>query len=227
MSENNKDILNYFDLLKGHELELRKSVKQNSLSKLDNRIFYALISSVVISFLVIMVYYFLKPNARFLVTVSTIMILISYVLLLLMPVVNIYQERKSIKRFLMFPLNASVEGNIKKESIIDANFLPNFEALGKEVLELGLMGIKHEREFLSKRVAMVVGPIDKLGILPGIISMIITISNPLEEHDWVTGLAYGYVALVIISISFINLLVKYDRIIALTEIAISRCTQKI
>ncbi|HAV1886635.1 TPA: hypothetical protein JG939_004213 [Enterobacter hormaechei subsp. xiangfangensis] len=227
MSESDKDILKYFDLLKSHELEFRKTVKQNSLSKLDNWIFYALISSVVISFLVIMVYYFLKPNARFLVTVSTIMILISYVLLLLMPVVKIYQERKSIKRFLMFPLSASVEGNIKKESIIDANFLPNFEALGKKALELGLMEIKHEREFLSKRVAMVVGPIDKLGILPGIISMIITISKPLEEHDWVTGLAYGYVALVIISISFINLLVKYDRIIALTELAISRCTQKI
>lgn len=56
--------------------------------------------------------------------------------------------------------------------------------------------------------------------------MIITISNPVDGHDWVMGLAYGYIALVVLSLSFINLLVKYERVIALTEIALSRCKLK-
>lgn len=82
------------------------------------------------------------------------------------------------------------------------------------------------REFLNKRITLLVGPIDKMGVLPGIISMIITISKPVGGYDWVMGLAYGYIALIIISLSFFNLLVKYDRMIALTELALSRCVSR-
>ncbi|MDM4105899.1 hypothetical protein QTO66_15210 [Klebsiella oxytoca] len=39
------------------------------------------------------------------------------------------------------------------------------------------------------------------------------------------GLAYGYIGLVVLSLSFINLLVKYDRVISLTEVALSCCDE--
>ena len=82
----------------------------------------------------------------------------------------------------MFPLSASVEKNIKKESMIDANFLPNDEALRKEVLELGLMEIKHEREFLSKRVAMVVGPGNDFNLLVMIYRQIVSDNFVMQFH---------------------------------------------
>ena len=123
------------------------------------------------------------------------------------------------------PLSASVEQNIKKEALTDERFLADFVRLGKPTLELGLLEIKHEREFLSKRINLIVGPVDKLGILPGIISMVITLAKPVAGHDWVMGLAYGYIGLVVLSLSFINLLVKYDRVISLTEVALSRCDE--
>ncbi|SQI90563.1 Uncharacterised protein [Klebsiella oxytoca] len=56
------------------------------------------------------------------------------------------------------PLSASVEQNIKKEALTDERFLADFVRLGKPTLELGLLEIKHEREFLSKRINLIVGP---------------------------------------------------------------------
>lgn len=52
-----------------------------------------------------------------------------------------------------------------------------------------------------------------------------SLAKPVAGHDWVMGLAYGYIGLVVLSLSFINLLVKYDRVISLTEVALSRCDE--
>jgi hypothetical protein len=226
MNGNNDGVVAYIDLLRNHELKFKEKIKSNKSSKLDRILFAVLVSLVSFSFVFIGLYAIFKPDYRFFAYISIALIFSSYVLLLFMPIAKIYEERKSIKYFFTMPLSSSIEQNIKKESLIDNDFLPEFILLGKDSLELGLMEVKHEREFLNKRITLLVGPIDKLGILPGIISMIITISKPVGGYDWVMGLAYGYIALIVISLSFFNLLVKYDRIIALTELALSRCESR-
>ncbi|MBT0726021.1 hypothetical protein HGT73_01260 [Rosenbergiella australiborealis] len=226
MSGNDDSIIDYIKLLKDHELKYKEKIKPNKISKIDKVLFSSLVSLVFISFIFIGVYAIFKPDYRFLLNISIVLISFSYVLLLLMPIVKVFEERKTIKHFFTMPLSSSIDQNIKRESLIDNDFLPRFISLGKELLELGLMEVRHEREFLNKRITLLVGPIDKLGILPGIISMIITISKPVGGYDWVMGLAYGYIALIVISLSFFNLLVKYDRIIALTELALSRCESR-
>lgn len=226
MNANDTGMIGYIKLLKSHELKYKEKIKPNNTSRFDKILFTSLVSLVFLSFVFIGFYAIFKPGYKFLANISIVLIFSSYVLLLLMPVVKIYEERKKVKYFFTLPLSSSVEQNIKSESLIDNDFLPRFILLGKETLELGLVEVKHEREFLSKRITLLVGPIDKLGILPGIISMIITISKPVGIYDWVMGLAYGYIALIVISLSFFNLLVKYDRIIALTELALSRCVSR-
>ncbi|BAN99879.1 hypothetical protein E05_51130 [Plautia stali symbiont] len=172
------------------------------------------------------IYFLIKPAGQWLINLSALLIFLSYLLLMFIPLIKVYQERGSIKYFFFSPLSASIDQNIKKESIIDERFVPEFILLGKDTLEIGLMEVRHEREYLNKRINLVAGPVEKLGILPGVISMIITISKPIEGHDWITGLAYGYIALTVLSLLFVNLLVKYDRVIALTEIALSRCNRE-
>lgn len=226
MNGNGDRIIDYISLLKEHESKYKEKIKPNKTSKFDKVFFASLVSLVFISFVFIGLYAIFKPDYRFLANISIVLIFFSYVLLLLMPVVKIFEERKLIKYFFTMPLSSSIDQNIKREFLIDNNFLPKFISLGKEILELGLMEVRHEREFLNKRITLLVGPIDKLGVLSGIISMIITISKPVGGYDWVMGLAYGYIALIIISLSFFNLLVKYDRMIALTELALSRCVSR-
>lgn len=226
MSGNADRIIDYISLLKEHESKYKEKIKPNKTSKYDKLLFASLVLLVFISFVFIGLYAMFKPDYRFLANISIVLIFFSYVLLLLMPIIKIFEERKSIKYFFTMPLSSSIDQNIKRESLIDNDFLPRLISLGKELLELGLMEVRHEREFLSKRITLLVGPIDKLGILPGVISMIITISKPVGMYDWVMGLAYGYIALIVISLSFFNLLVKYDRIIALTELALSRCVSR-
>lgn len=213
----------YVYLLKLHEVEFKEHSKSNKLSIFDKIFFWLLSIFIVLAFAFIGAYAYFKPNYEFLAYTSIVFISLSYVSLLLAPFVKMYEHRKSIKDFLFLPLSFSLEQNIVTESKIDGQFLPGFISLGKETLDLGLMEVKHERESLNKRIALLIGPVDKIGILPGVVSMLITIAKPLGENDWVMGLAYGYIGLVILSMSFFNVLVKYDRIIALTELAISRC----
>jgi len=226
MSGNDDKIIAYISLLKEHESKYKEKIKPSKTSELDKVLFSSLAFLVFISFVFIGLYAIFKPDYRFFANISIVLIFFSYALLLLMPVVKIFEERKSIISFFTMPLSSSIDENIKRESLIDNDFLPRFILLGKEILELGLMEVRHEREFLNKRITLLIGPIDKLGVLPGIISMIITISKPVGGYDWVMGLAYGYIALIVISLSFFNLLVKYDRMIALTELALSRCESR-
>ncbi|MDF7679944.1 hypothetical protein PT300_04670 [Enterobacteriaceae bacterium ESL0689] len=226
MSENDNGMIDYIKLLNNHELKYKEKIKSNKASKLDKILFVSLIVMVVFSFIFIGLYAAFKPDYDFLATIAIVLIFASYVLLFLMPAVKVYDERKAIKYFFTMPLSSSVEQNIKSESMIDNDFLPEFILLGKDTLELGLMEVKHEREFLSKRIALLIGPVDKLGILPGIISMAIAISKQAGVYNWLMGLASGYIVLIIISLIFFDILFKYDRIIALTELALSRCKSK-
>lgn len=225
MNENNSGLLNYIELLKSHEAALKNKLLAGDKSKSDRWLFIGLVGMVLVSFGAMGGYMLIKPSGRWLIDLSIVLIALSYVVLILMPIIKIYQQRNTIKYFFTMPLSASVEQNIKKEALTDERFLADFVRLGKPTLELGLLEIKHEREFLSKRINLIVGPVDKLGILPGIISMVITLAKPVAGHDWVMGLAYGYIGLVVLSLSFINLLVKYDRVILLTEVALSRCDE--
>ncbi|CGU00060.1 Uncharacterised protein [Salmonella enterica subsp. enterica serovar Typhi] len=213
----------YIDLLKLHEIEFKKHSKNTSLSNIDKILFWLLTLLIVLAFVFIGFYAYFKPSHKVLAYISIGLVSFSYVLLFLTPFIKMYEQRKSIKYFFSFPLSSSIDQNISNKSKIDEEFLPKFISLGKDVLELGLMEVKHEREFLNKRIALLIGPVDKIGILPGGVSMLITIAKPLGKNDWVMALAYGYIGLVILSMSFFYVLVKYDRIIALTEIALSRC----
>lgn len=68
----------------------------------------------------------IKPSGRWLIDLSIVLIALSYVVLILMPIIKIYQQRNTIKYFFTMPLSASVEQNIKKEALTDERFLADF-----------------------------------------------------------------------------------------------------
>ncbi|CAX61475.1 uncharacterized protein EbC_39440 [Erwinia billingiae Eb661] len=97
---------------------------------------------------------------------------------------------------------------------------PALKELTREELELGLLEIKNERALLEKRMNIMIGPIDKLGILPGIVATITAMTKIPESYSWVSAIAYGYMGLSIFSLFFYQLIMRYERMIALTELAL-------
>lgn len=97
---------------------------------------------------------------------------------------------------------------------------PELLNLKVQELEIGLIEIKHEKSSLEKRISILIGPIEKLGILPGILATVGMTLKIEDQAAWISGIAYGYIALTIISLKFQNTLAHYERMIALTEAAL-------
>lgn len=67
---------------------------------------------------------------------------------------------------------------------------------------------------------LMIGPIDKLGILPGIVATITALTKIPENYNWISAIAYGYMILSFLSLFFYQLIMRYERMIALTELAL-------
>jgi len=99
-----------------------------------------------------------------------ILLILTYSVFIITPFISAYQNRSKIKKSFTLPFSSAINQNLKKEFIIDQRYLPELIALDKKELELGLLEIKHERNFLEKRILLITCLVDKLGFLPGIIS---------------------------------------------------------
>lgn len=62
----------------------------------------------------------------------------------------LYKNRSKIRNSFFLPLNSAINLNIKSEALIDQKYIQKLASLEKVELELGLMEIKHEKNFLEK-----------------------------------------------------------------------------
>lgn len=217
--EDNMDI-RFINILKSIELEEKRAKKTETKSKLEFRAFILIIGLVALSIVLALLNYAFEYKTLLL--YSLILLIISYCVLIITPFISAYQNRSKIKKSFSLPFSSAINQNVKKEFIIDQRYLPKLIALDKKELELGLLEIKHERNFLEKRILLITGPVDKLGILPGIISTLAATTKLSAPNGWLIGITYGYIALVILSLFFYQTMMRYDRMIALTELAISK-----
>lgn len=215
--EDNMDI-RFINILKSIELEEKRAKKTESKSKLEFRAFILIIGFVALSIVLALLSYAFEYKTLLL--YSLILLIISYCILIITPFISAYQNRSKIKKSFSLPFSSAINQNVKKEFIIDQRYLPKLIALDKKELELGLLEIKHERNFLEKRILLITGPVDKLGILPGIISTLAATTKLADPNGWLMGITYGYIALVVLSLFFYQIMMRYVRMIALTELAI-------
>ena len=161
--------------------------------------------------------------------VSWISLSFSYVALLIYPVVGVVLHLDSLKRVLSAPFSSLVELNVKSVMQIDAQHLSDLEGLSIETLKLGALELRNERASFEKRTHMVAGALDKVGIFPGLLALAVGISSMVKLFDgagisihmeWIFILAIANVFFFMLSGYVQIMLVKYDRMVAITELAI-------
>jgi membrane protein YdbS with pleckstrin-like domain len=208
----------YINILKSIEIteKRRKSRKKNY--KNDLRFFFIILALGLSSIAMVFIYYLTK--IEWLKLASLFLLLLVYLTAPVMQIYSAYRYRSKIKRSFTLPLCESLNLNIKTELSVDTVHFPALKELTREELELGLLEIKNERALLEKRMNIMIGPIDKLGILPGIVATITALTKIPESYSWVSAIAYGYMGLSIFSLFFYQLIMRYERMIALTELAL-------
>ena len=90
-------------------------------------------------------------------------------------------------------------------------------------LKFGYLELNSEYEYFKKRINLVIGPIDKLGILPGLIATVGVLPNTIEAFGinyWVSIFSYAYIGLIIFSLFFYDTAAKYERMLSLTKFVI-------
>lgn len=130
--------------------------------------------------------------------------------------------KKNIKSFIL-PMNYSINLNVKGNYVIDKKYLKALISLDIEQLKFGYLELNHEYECLKRRISLVLGPLNKLGIFPGIISLLGLLPQVKElSWQWIEVIPYSYGGLMILGLFFYNDLDKYERMLALLKFAIER-----
>ena len=167
--------------------------------------------------------------AHWMFNVSWVLIAMSYLALFLYPFVGVLLYRHSLKKVISAPFASLLEWNVKTVMQIDAQYLPELSALSRETLKLGALELKSERNGFEKRTYMLVGALEKVGIFPGFLALFIGISTLIKtldgagisaRMDWVFAVAAANVFFFFMCGYVQMMLVQYDRMIALTELAI-------
>jgi hypothetical protein len=170
-------------------------------------------------------------DAYWLFNVSWILIGVSYLALFLFPLLGIALYRHSLKKIFISPFASLLDWNVKTVMHIDAQYLPQLTALSRDTLKLGALELKSERNSFEKRTYMVTGALEKIGIFHGALALIIGVTAAIKaldsagisaRMDWMFALAVANLFFFFMCCVVQMMLVHYDRMIALTELAIER-----
>jgi hypothetical protein len=208
----------FINILKSIEIAERRKKSHKKTYKRDFRLLLIISGLGFLSVAMAFVYYLTK--IEWLKLIGLLLLLLIYFTIPAMHIYRAYQCRSKIKRSFLLPLCESLNLNVKTELSVDTLYLPALKKLTREELKLGLLEIKNERVFLEKRMNLMIGPIDKLGILPGIVATITALTKIPENYNWISTIAYGYMILSFLSLFFYQLIMRYERMIALTELAL-------
>ena len=151
---------------------------------------------------------------------SIILLALSYVTILLYPFVGAWLYRGKLKAIYRAPFAHLLSLNVENPMLVDSLYLPQLNILEKTTLQLGVIELKSERNSFERRMSLLAGSIEKLGILPGLLALFATLPKLGAQPDWVYAIAYANIPLFLFSILVHMSLIRYDRMIALTELAI-------
>lgn len=146
----------------------------------------------------------------------------SYLIIYFVQILFIYKSIKKEIKWFRLPFNRAININIKSSYCSDKKYFKELLLLDVLQLKFGYLELNNEYEYFKKRIHLVIGSLDKLGILPGVIATIGVLPKTIEAFgtSWISIFSYAYMILMIISLYFYNIIVKYERILSLTKLAI-------
>ncbi|WP_449122958.1 hypothetical protein [Pseudomonas sp. MPG01] len=229
--ENDKYLQVKADIEQAYKRTVRTNRKQHKTSRnyrLGTQYFwFAMISPSVLA--VLLAVLGKSIHAYWLFNISWVLIAVSYLALFFYPFMGVVLYRHSLRKVLAAPFASLLEWNVKTVMQVDAQYLPQLAALSQETLKLGALELKSERIGFEKRTYMVTGALEKVGIFPGSLALFIGISTLIKTFDgagisarmdWVFAVAVANVFFFFMCGYVQMMIVQYDRMIALTELAI-------
>ncbi|MFC6300505.1 hypothetical protein GNF76_24595 [Pseudomonas sp. CCM 7893] len=199
----------------------RQEAKSTAAYRLSNHVFWwALCAPAALSIAVGVVAWLGEWRELFI--LSWTLLGISYLTILLSPLLGAWLYRSALKNTYRAPFSNLLNINVKVPMQTDGQYLDSFCELSAATLKLGVLELKSERASFERRTTMVAGPIEKIGILPGLLAFMTAIPKLDSQPDWVYALAYSTILVIPLCIFVQVSLVRYERMIALTELAIDR-----
>jgi len=218
MKTNNIELI--FEYILTYDEKNRKKVELYQ-TKYEKYIFWGMFSSFLISlFIAIFSTYFNKDFfPEVLKLVSLLLLTTSLILGVTYEILFIYEDVKNFKgmtKTFLNPISASSEK--------DYEFSNSLMRFSKEELVYVSKRLSLEIEQMKKRISIFIGLIDKIGIIPFIVSIVLIISKNIETikalYDMFYWLAYVFVGIYIIGLMALTSIPKIERYILLLDTAI-------
>lgn len=204
---------------KDRRKQIRTQEKSTVAYRLGTKIFWiGVITPAILSVLLLAALWLGAPS--WLGYLSIILLALSYMVILLYPFVGAWLYRVKLKAIYRAPFAHLLSLNVENPMQVDGLYLPQLNNLARTTLQLGVVELKNERNSFERRMSLLAGSIEKLGILPGLLALFATLPKLGAQPDWVYAIAYANIPLFLFSILVHTSLIRYDRMIALTELAI-------
>jgi len=147
---------------------------------------------------------------------------ISYVSIFIFPIVDVWQNRKSICLMLTEPMKIILD-NAENTARVDESVVPELRTFSLEQLEFVCLAIKSERFFLERRLSIIVGPIEKIGVIPGLLAAGVSFFNMnTGQPYWITVFACLVPVFYLIGIAATFLIMRLDRNVRLIELIVEQ-----
>lgn len=208
------------------ELKVWRNESATKESCFVNRLFIILmIVPIAMSVLIVVAgqFYQVPP---WLAVIGIILVIIGYFGLPLSFVVALIRYRKAIITRFKNPFLILIDNSLPVAKS-DAKLVRYFISKPIEQLEFLLFQLRAEKESLRARVGSLVGVIEKIGLLPGLVTIFIWLQKIGEEQEpWVYGLIYATPILYLFGMAMNVVLAKLDRVCFMIEYAIDRKNSK-
>lgn len=151
-----------------------------------------------------------------------IFLLVSYVATLLHPFILAWVHRRTLVVAAKNPIGLLFD-NANATTRVDARLITRLLRSPIEHLELLHVELKSEREFFERRLSLIVGSVEKIGLAPGLLATSISLSNlKSTQTDWITALAYMTPVLYVLGVVSHFLLMRLDRFTKIVELAVAQ-----
>lgn len=109
---------------------------------------------------------------------------------------------------------------MKENSEVDSHYLIRLRGLSTATLELGILELSHGKDWFTRGLAIFIGVFEKVGLLPALFSMIgVWLAVDNLPHGLIAAIGL-YVLLYYIAIVLQRRMLRIERMLALTQLAI-------
>ena len=174
---------------------------------------------VVLSVILFAIFYAGNYNSQ-LVYASLFLLLIAYIFTMLLPLIDVLSDKMWIRNMYKEPFTVIVN-NAENAAYLDLGEYRRFLSFSNEELNYLKVQLLAEKDDLKRRVRLVNGSIDKIGLIPGAIALVIMLSKtPTANDAWLYSLASVSVILHLFGIGMFFLVSRLERVISLLDMAI-------